>query len=133
MGINGTPFTLVVSLPHNYGSYRVSYPVEFDIHRIRSNDKGQHTYTQFFTGNWTIHPDWYYLEISTKLFIFNWFLVCRHYCRYLDDKLYFETANDEFLYFLKKMEGPGWKWSRECEFYCQLYVNLAISSCFRRP
>lgn len=63
MGINGTPFTLVISLPHNYGSYRVSYPVEFDIHRIRSNDKGQHTYTQFFTGNWTIHPDWYYLEL----------------------------------------------------------------------
>ncbi|XP_050299569.1 voltage-dependent calcium channel subunit alpha-2/delta-3 isoform X2 [Anthonomus grandis grandis] len=96
MGINNTPFSLVIALPHRYGFNRAQHPVENDIHRIRSNDKGQHTLTQFFTGNWTIHPDW-------------------HYCRYLDEKHYFETAEEEFLHFLKKMEGPGWKWSRECD------------------
>ncbi|CAG9772800.1 unnamed protein product [Ceutorhynchus assimilis] len=96
-GINATPFSLVIALPHRYGFNRVQHPVENDIHRIRSNDKGQHTLTQFFTpGNWTIHPEW-------------------HYCRYLDDKHFFESAEEEFLYFLKKMEGPGWKWSRECD------------------
>ncbi|KAF7266188.1 hypothetical protein GWI33_020469 [Rhynchophorus ferrugineus] len=95
-GINGTPFSLVIALPHKYGFNRVQHAVENDIHRIRSNDKGQHILTQFFTGNWTIHPDW-------------------QYCRYLDDKHYFETAEEEFLHFLKKMEGPGWKWPRECD------------------
>ncbi|XP_066251925.1 voltage-dependent calcium channel subunit alpha-2/delta-3 isoform X2 [Euwallacea similis] len=96
-GINGTPFSLVIALPDRYGFYRVLHPVENDIHRIRINDKGQHTFTQFFAGNWTIHPDW-------------------QYCRYLDDKHYFETAEEEFMYFLKKMEGPGWKWiEAECD------------------
>ncbi|XP_048521974.1 voltage-dependent calcium channel subunit alpha-2/delta-3-like isoform X2 [Dendroctonus ponderosae] len=95
-GINDTPFSLVIVLPDKYGFYGVLPSVENDIHRLRSNDKGPHTLAQFFNGNWAIHPEW-------------------HYCKDLDDKHYFETAEEEFLYFLKKMDRPGWKWSRECD------------------
>lgn len=40
----------------------------------------------------------------------------RHYCRYLDDREYFENPEEEFLHFLRKMEGPGWKWTKECNY-----------------
>ncbi|XP_017771996.1 PREDICTED: voltage-dependent calcium channel subunit alpha-2/delta-3 isoform X2 [Nicrophorus vespilloides] len=93
MGIPDTPFTVVVALPDRYGSYRIQYPVEDDPHRIRSNNKNL---THFFTGNWTIHPDW-------------------HYCRYLDDRHNFRSPEEELLHFLHKMEEPGWRWSPECD------------------
>lgn len=57
MGINGTPFSLVLSLPHKYGFSRIQHPVENDIHRIRSNDR--RSLREYFNGSWTIHPDWY--------------------------------------------------------------------------
>lgn len=57
MGVNNTPFSLVIALPQKYGFYRVQHPVEDDIHRIRS-DKINRSLKYFFTGNWTIHPDW---------------------------------------------------------------------------
>lgn len=56
MGINGTPFSLIVSLPHKYGFNRIQHPVENDIHRIRSNDR--RSLREYFNGSWTIHPDW---------------------------------------------------------------------------
>lgn len=60
MGIIGTPFSLVVALPHKYGFYRVQHPIsDDDIHRLRSTDRAKDPLLQFFTGNWTIHPDWY--------------------------------------------------------------------------
>ncbi|XP_060533822.1 voltage-dependent calcium channel subunit alpha-2/delta-3 [Cylas formicarius] len=110
-GINGTPFSVVIALPHRYGFNRVQHPVENDIHRIRSTDKG--ALTQFFTGNWTIHPDW-------------------HYCKYFDDKHYFDTAEEEFLHFLKKMDGPGWKWTKECDrkLICKVVADAKITSWF---
>ncbi|KAJ8969624.1 hypothetical protein NQ317_002430 [Molorchus minor] len=115
MGINGTPFSLVIALPHKYGFNRVQHQVENDIHRIRLNDKVNNALTQYFTGNWTIHPDW-------------------HYCRYLDDREYFETPEDEFLYFLKKMEGPGWKWSKECDrkLICKVVADAKITAWFNQ-
>lgn len=63
MGIEGTPFGLVVALPHRYGFYRVQHPIsDDDIHRLRSTDRAKdtsrYTFLQFFTGNWTIHPEW---------------------------------------------------------------------------
>ncbi|KAJ8936838.1 hypothetical protein NQ314_012154, partial [Rhamnusium bicolor] len=115
MGINGTPFSLVIALPHKYGFNRVQHPVENDIHRIRSNDKIKGSLTQFFTGNWTIHPDW-------------------HYCRYLDDRLYFENPEEELLHFLRKMEGPGWKWTKECDrkLICKVVADAKITSWFNQ-
>ena len=62
MGVNNTPFTIVISLPGKYGFYKVEHSVENDIHRMRSDDKIDKSeggwLTQFFTGNWTLHPDW---------------------------------------------------------------------------
>ncbi|VEN45107.1 unnamed protein product [Callosobruchus maculatus] len=115
MGINGTPFSLVIALPHKYGFNRIQHPVESDIHRMRSNDKIKGSLAQFFTGNWTIHPDW-------------------QYCRYLDDKESFNTPEEEFLHFLKKMEGPGWKWSKECDrkLICKVVADAKITSWFNQ-
>ncbi|XP_018575433.1 voltage-dependent calcium channel subunit alpha-2/delta-3 [Anoplophora glabripennis] len=115
MGIEDTPFSLVIALPHKYGFNRVQHPVENDIHRIRSNDKIKGSLTQFFTGNWTIHPDW-------------------HYCRYLDDREYFENPEEEFLHFLRKMEGPGWKWTKECDrkLICKVVADAKITAWFNQ-
>ncbi|KAJ8916494.1 hypothetical protein NQ315_000136 [Exocentrus adspersus] len=112
-GIEDTPFSLVIALPHKYGFNRVQHPVENDIHRMRLNDKIKGSLAQFFTGNWTIHPDW-------------------HYCRYLDDREYFENPEEEFLHFLKKMEGPGWKWSKECDrkLICKVVADAKITFWF---
>ncbi|RZB94401.1 voltage-dependent calcium channel subunit alpha-2/delta-3-like, partial [Asbolus verrucosus] len=116
MGLNSTPFSLVIALPHKYGFYRVQHLVENDIHRIRSNNKNDDVkglLTQFFTGNWTVHPDW-------------------HYCRYLDDRYYFENPQEEFLHFLMKVEGRGWKWSKECDrkLFCKVVADAKITSWF---
>lgn len=58
MGINNTPFSIVIALPDRYGFSRVQYALDDDIHRMRSNNMIKGSLNQFFTGNWTIHPDW---------------------------------------------------------------------------
>lgn len=57
MGIKGTPFTLVIALPHKYGFNRVEYPDHDDMHRLRIQTEN-YKFIEAFTGNWTIHPDW---------------------------------------------------------------------------
>ncbi|KAK9874141.1 hypothetical protein WA026_002496 [Henosepilachna vigintioctopunctata] len=113
MGLNDTPFSLVVALPGKYGFHRVQHSVENDVHRMRFNDKIIQTFTPFFTGNWTIHPDW-------------------HYCRYLDDQHYFETPEAEFLHFLKKIESRGWRWTAECDrkLVCETVADAKITKWF---
>ncbi|KAK5638589.1 hypothetical protein RI129_012884 [Pyrocoelia pectoralis] len=96
MGINNTPFSVVLALPDRYGFNRIQYALDDDIHRMRSNNMIKGPVTQFFTGNWTIHPDWLY-------------------CKYSDDKHNFETPEEELLHFLFKIDLPRWKWSRECD------------------
>ncbi|XP_031332073.1 voltage-dependent calcium channel subunit alpha-2/delta-3 isoform X2 [Photinus pyralis] len=96
MGINNTPFSVVLALPDRYGFNRIQYALDDDIHRMRSNNMIKGPVTQFFTGNWTIHPDWLY-------------------CKYSDDKHNFETPEEELLHFLVKIDLPRWKWSRECD------------------
>ncbi|XP_063927225.1 voltage-dependent calcium channel subunit alpha-2/delta-3-like isoform X2 [Zophobas morio] len=116
MGVNNTPFTIVISLPGKYGFYKVEHSVENDIHRMRSDDKIDKSeggwLTQFFTGNWTLHPDW-------------------HYCRYMDDRHYFETPEEELLHFLKKIEGIKWKWL-ECDrrLITKVVADAKITSWF---
>ncbi|XP_064214426.1 voltage-dependent calcium channel subunit alpha-2/delta-3 isoform X3 [Tribolium castaneum] len=115
MGVNNTPFSLVIALPAKYGFNKVEHPVENDIHRMRSNDKidkSEGWLTQFFTGNWTLHPDW-------------------HYCRYLDNRYEFETPEEEFLHFLRKIEGTKWKWV-ECDrgLIVKVVADAKITSWF---
>ncbi|CAH1102236.1 unnamed protein product [Psylliodes chrysocephalus] len=103
-GINGTPFSLVIALPDKYGYYRIEPKVENDIHRLTlSQDKKP--LLRYFTGNWTIHPDW-------------------HYCRYADNRKHFEDPEEELLYFLQMMEKYAWKWSKESECDRKLVVQL---------
>lgn len=56
-GIDGTPFTLVVTLPDKYGTMKIQPPgFKEDIHRLVANDK---LFTKFFVGDkWKVHPDW---------------------------------------------------------------------------
>ncbi|XP_057651112.1 voltage-dependent calcium channel subunit alpha-2/delta-3 isoform X2 [Diorhabda carinulata] len=96
-GINGTPFSLVISLPKKYGYTRVEPKVENDIHRLTlSQPSDKKPLLRYFTGNWTIHPDW-------------------HYCRYLDNRKHFDNPEEELLHFLQIMEKHAWKWSKESE------------------
>ncbi|KAL3271275.1 hypothetical protein HHI36_021766 [Cryptolaemus montrouzieri] len=110
MGLNDTPFGLVIALPDKYGFNRVSHPVESDVHRMRTKDTPFKTY---FTGNWTIHPDW-------------------HYCRELDDNLHFDSLESEFLHFLNKIQEPGWKWGAECDrkLVCKTVADAMVTQWF---
>ncbi|XP_065173091.1 voltage-dependent calcium channel subunit alpha-2/delta-3 isoform X3 [Atheta coriaria] len=100
-GIEGTPFTLVLALPDRYGHYEIDQQSKEDKHRIFVTHNNN--LTQFFTGNWTVHPAW-------------------TYCRYLGEKRVqrnFSSPAAELLHFLEKMSMPGWKWnnshSQECD------------------
>ncbi|XP_018330048.1 voltage-dependent calcium channel subunit alpha-2/delta-3-like isoform X2 [Agrilus planipennis] len=95
MGITNTSFSLVLVLPEKYGESKVQHAVEDDIHRLRSNKVKGVPLTQYFTGNWTVHPDWIY-------------------CKYPNDKRHFESPEEELLHFLNKIDSPGWKW-KECD------------------
>ncbi|CAG9814965.1 unnamed protein product [Phaedon cochleariae] len=111
-GINGTPFSIVIALPKKYGFTRVEPKVENDVHRLTlSSDKKP--LVRYFTGNWTIHPDW-------------------HYCRYLDNRRNFDTPEEELIYFLQKMEKSGWKWSKECDrkLICQIVSDAKLTDWF---
>ncbi|KAG5878484.1 hypothetical protein JTB14_003170 [Gonioctena quinquepunctata] len=111
-GINGTPFSLVIALPHKYGFTRVEPKVENDVKRLTLSGE-KRPLVRYFTGNWTIHPDW-------------------HYCRYLDNRKHFDSPEDELLYFLQKMERSGWKWSKECDrkLICQIVSDAKLSNWF---
>ena len=53
--IEGTPFSLAISLPEPYGHYRVDGQIE-----VKRRDEN---YTQYFKGkNWRVHPDWVYCD-----------------------------------------------------------------------
>jgi hypothetical protein len=53
--IEGTPFSLAITLPEPYGHYRVDGQIE-----VKRQDK---SYLQYFAGNdWRVHPDWVYCE-----------------------------------------------------------------------
>jgi voltage-dependent calcium channel alpha-2/delta-3 len=56
-GIEETPFTLVISLPEEYGKYRLQTRSEDEIHRDFA--KGTNV-LDFFANSktWKIHPDW---------------------------------------------------------------------------
>lgn len=89
-GINGTPFSLVMSLPDGYGFYRVDATEE----TRRSHAKGKSVLDYFQGKNWKVHPEWYY-------------------CKYHFENSYsrtFKTPEDEVLHFLDRTYQPGWKW-----------------------
>ncbi|CAH2102256.1 unnamed protein product [Euphydryas editha] len=87
-GISDSPFTLVVSIPENYGRHRLTHPPTDDIHRITLTSKNI-SERQYLSDKWSIHPDWLY---------------CRHYERT------FSSPEEELLYFLERVAKPGWRW-----------------------
>ncbi|XP_045527355.1 voltage-dependent calcium channel subunit alpha-2/delta-3 isoform X3 [Pieris brassicae] len=87
-GISDSPFTLVVTIPENYGRHRITPPPTDDIHRLSLTSKNISA-RQYLSDKWSVHPDWLY---------------CRHYERT------FATAEEELLYFLERVAKPGWRW-----------------------
>lgn len=126
-GIKDTPFTLVITYPHEYGVNRIQIKsAEDEIHRLHA--RGDNIVNYFQGQRWRIHPEWLYCKHSTKPF---------------------DTAEEELLYFLKRMSSPGWKWPLnrtrpppEHAIYCKLsflYTEfghlclgflISIDSCF---
>ncbi|CAG9853746.1 unnamed protein product [Phyllotreta striolata] len=102
-GINGTPFSLVIALPDKYGFYSIEAKVENDLRRLAVTEKK--SLLRYFTGNWTIHPDW-------------------HYCRYRDNRKHFENPEEELLYFLQIMQTTSWKWAKGPKCDRRLMVQL---------
>ncbi|XP_030025164.1 voltage-dependent calcium channel subunit alpha-2/delta-3 isoform X4 [Manduca sexta] len=87
-GISDSPFTLVVTIPENYGRHRITPPPTDDIHRLSLTSKNISA-RQYLSDKWSVHPDWMY---------------CRHYERT------FSSPEDELLYFLERVAKPGWRW-----------------------
>lgn len=56
-GISDSQFTLVVSIPENYGRHRITPPPTDDIHRLSLTSKNISA-RQYLSNNWTVHPDW---------------------------------------------------------------------------
>ncbi|XP_071872723.1 voltage-dependent calcium channel subunit stolid isoform X2 [Bombus fervidus] len=83
--IEGTPFSLGLALPENYGMFQLK--AEQEIKRAIIN------VTDYFKGNnWKVHPDWVYCEYSSA-----------------SDK-WFPTPEERVLHFLARTQSPGWKW-----------------------
>ncbi|XP_072941852.1 voltage-dependent calcium channel subunit alpha-2/delta-3 isoform X14 [Epargyreus clarus] len=87
-GIADSPFTLVITIPENYGRHRITPPPTDDIHRLSLTSKNISA-RQYLSDKWSVHPDWLY---------------CRHYERT------FSSPEEELLYFLERVAKPGWRW-----------------------
>ncbi|XP_059474335.1 voltage-dependent calcium channel subunit alpha-2/delta-3-like isoform X2 [Neocloeon triangulifer] len=88
--VSGTPFSLGVSLPPNYGTFSIEIGDKF-----RKMEKAGITSANYFHGNnWRVHPDWVY-------------------CRYAHDNIKnFTTPEERMMHFFKKKdkEEDKWKW-----------------------
>lgn len=106
-GIEDTPFTLVLSIPTQYGKYRLQTRSEDEIHREFT--KGSNV-LDFFNDRWKIHPDWYVKGIKREKFEcqMNINLFSRLYCKHNNET--FSSPEAELLYFLERMRKPGWHW-----------------------
>lgn len=87
-----TPFSIGIALPNNYGN--VSLDVGDEIHKNRFTGVNL---TDFFVGNWKIHPKWVY---------------CKYH--YLEGHE-FNSSEAELLAFLKKMYDDDFRWERQYE------------------
>ncbi|KAF5289107.1 hypothetical protein FQA39_LY15209 [Lamprigera yunnana] len=87
------PFSLVVTLPDNYGFCKIRYEgknsTEF-IHNNKQLSGLRHT------KYWKIHPEWLY---------------CKNYGF---KRLQFDSPEKEMLYFLNELEKNGWQWYKYC-------------------
>ncbi|XP_026478541.1 voltage-dependent calcium channel subunit alpha-2/delta-3-like [Ctenocephalides felis] len=106
--IKGTPFTLVLTIPEPYGLHRLQVGPLQEIHRMHVN--GANTSSYFVERNWRIHPDWLYCKQSDKSFA---------------------TPEDELMYFLERMDRPGWKWPSRTpypppEHHAALYCDRTL-------
>nr|CAD7196612.1 unnamed protein product [Timema douglasi] len=88
IGIENTPFTLVVTIPESYGRSKVV--AQLETHLMRSQG---YSVTKYFQGkNWKIHPDWTYCYY--------------HY----DTEHQFDTPEQELYHFLERTQQPKWHW-----------------------
>ncbi|CAB3365530.1 Hypothetical predicted protein [Cloeon dipterum] len=111
--VNGTPFTLGLSLPPNYGTFSIDVGEKF-----RKLEKAGITSANYFHGtNWRVHPDWVY-------------------CRYLHDNIKnFTTPEERLMHFFKKKdnEEEKWKWFSDPLLPLDVESGEEDHSCGRRP
>ncbi|XP_071455009.1 voltage-dependent calcium channel subunit alpha-2/delta-3 isoform X2 [Hetaerina americana] len=83
--IEGTPFSLGVALPDNYGIYEV-----------QGEEEIKHSFinvSEYFEGsNWKVHPDWVYCEYNHE------------------SEHVFHTPEEQVIHFIARTRKPGWKW-----------------------
>ncbi|XP_038109214.1 voltage-dependent calcium channel subunit alpha-2/delta-4 isoform X2 [Culex quinquefasciatus] len=100
--IEGTPFSLGIALPDNYG-----------IHELNAQQEIRHSHTNvtehFQNNNWKVHPDWVYCEYnSLKDVESNGESTTETTYRDKDES--FDTPEEQVLHFLARVGRPGWKW-----------------------
>ncbi|XP_058819212.1 voltage-dependent calcium channel subunit alpha-2/delta-4 isoform X1 [Topomyia yanbarensis] len=100
--IEGTPFSLGIALPDNYG-----------IHELNAQQEIRHSHTnvtEHLQGNsWKVHPDWVYCEYnSLKDVESNGESTMETTYRDKDEN--FDTPEEQVLHFLARVGRPGWKW-----------------------
>ncbi|KAL7039794.1 hypothetical protein ACKWTF_000119 [Chironomus riparius] len=100
--IEGTPFSLAVTLPERYG-----------LHEFVSQQEIRHSHvnvTEYFKGHtWKVHPDFVYCEYnSLKDMDKELENSGESYFRDREDS--FDTPEEQVLHFLSRAGRPGWKW-----------------------
>ncbi|KAF6216162.1 hypothetical protein GE061_000501 [Apolygus lucorum] len=82
-----TPFTMGLVLPDSYGDFWIKAGDE-----IRRSKQMGIPLTNYFKGNWRVHPDWTYCDYHRN-----------------GDK-HFNTAEEKLQHFLEKIFLPNWEW-----------------------
>ncbi|KAG5675047.1 hypothetical protein PVAND_004986 [Polypedilum vanderplanki] len=100
--IEGTQYSLAVTLPERYG-----------LHEFVSQQEIRHSHvnvTEYFKGhNWKVHPDFVYCEYnSLKDMDKELENSGESYFRDREDS--FDTPEEQVMHFLARAGRPGWKW-----------------------
>ncbi|XP_062707159.1 voltage-dependent calcium channel subunit alpha-2/delta-4 isoform X3 [Aedes albopictus] len=100
--IDGTPFSLGIALPDNYGIHELNAQIEI---RHSHNNVTEH----FQGSNWKVHPDWVYCEYNSLKDVENNGESTTE-STYRDKDESFDTPEEQVLHFLARVGRPGWKW-----------------------
>ncbi|XP_075216259.1 ca[2+] channel Muscle-specific alpha2/delta subunit isoform X2 [Lycorma delicatula] len=105
--LENTPFTLGLVLPHSYGNFWIKAGDE-----IKKTFQMGASVTDYFKGNWRVHPNWVYCDYHRASAHSN------------------ESREERLLGFMKQMRGNNWKWHEQ---YPDPKKYESEDVCKRRP